>query len=210
MSDYSSAQEELTDSEKHGDMLVVDDDAANGMASASESVDLSDEDLVQKGDPSASHKSLQEIKQIAFHKPSLSLTLVTEGEDGSVTMKTEEYDNDQHVTLILENDEDAIEPTEQALKYDDDVEEDLGEALKDMAIMSSLVKSEKFMPKKKTRTASMKRRMGIIVNSSESEDDDFINKIALMPPTKSDDTPVLTVPAFLADECLTDVENIDE
>lgn len=218
MSEYSSATEEMSDTVKHTsldqDMLVVNEDIVSGSRSSRESVDVSDEEVPDnerlENDPC--NKSLQEMRRIAFQKPALSLTLVTEDEDGNVTLRTEEYDDDKHITLIMDN-EGESDPKEQeklqddADEEDDSVEEDLGEALKDMKVMSSLMKSRK--SDSHSAATAMKRRMGIIVSSSDSEDDDFLTKMALMP-IKSDDTPVLTVPVQLDEGCLTDVENIDD
>lgn len=221
MSEYSSAQEETNDSDNRTymdqDMLVVNEDIVSGSRSCCESVDVSDEEILAKegAEKDPCNKTLEEMKRIAFQKPTLSLTLVTEDEDGNVTVQTEEFNDDKHVTLIMDNEGESDETEQEKLasesvggKEDDSVEEDLGEALKDTKVMSSLMKTKTPAGSRST-TAAMKRRMGIIVSSSDSEDDGFITKMALMP-IKSDDTPVLTVPVQLDEGCLTDVENIDD
>ena len=220
MSEYSSVPEDSVDADNHTymdqDMLVVNEDVVSGLHSCYESVDVSDDETLtrEKTEIHPCNATLQELKRMAFQKPTVSLTLVTEDEDGNVTQRTEEYYDDKHVTLIMDNEGESDSAQEQLEtepvieKDDDSIEEDLEEALKDRKVMSSLMKSKK--PKVESiRSTGMKRRMGIIVSSSDSEDDDFLAKMALMP-IKSDDTPVLTVPVILDDGCLTDVENFDD
>lgn len=217
MSEYSSAQEDSPDSDRQTnvdqDLRVVNEDHGHGSHSCSESVDVSDEELLDK---EPSNVTLQEMKRIAFQKPAMSLTIVTEDADGNVTQVTQEFDDDKHVTLIIDNEGESDPAAQEKLdasteKGDEDcMEEDLGQALKDTKVMTSLMKSRKGRTERSAcRSAGMQRRHGIIVNSSDSEDDDFLTKMALMP-IKSDDTPVLTVPIKLEGGCLTDVENIED
>lgn len=214
MSGYSSAQEDVSDSAKPAqlieqDMLVVSDDVPTAPRSGRESLEVSDDETSNKviGQKMISGDETLEMKRIAFQKPSLSLTVMTEDEDGNVSLRTEEYEEDKHVTMIMDNEGADSQTGEGTGKDEDCVTEDLGEALKDMKVMSSLMKSRKSTAS--SRSAGMKRWKGTIVNDSDSDDDDIVAKLSLML-LKSDETPVLTVPVNLDDGCLTDTENFED
>lgn len=214
MSGYSSAQEDVSDSKPallmDQDMLVVCDDIHSAPRSGRESLDVSDDETSnQVAGQKLGEDATLEMKRIAFHKPSLSLTLMTEDEDGNVSLRTEEFEEDKHVTMMMDNEgSDGRTGEEDGTGQEEDgVQEDLGEALKDMKVMSSLMKSRKSTAS--SRSAGMKRWKGTIVNDSDSDDDDIVAKLSLML-LKSDETPVLTVPIKLEDGCLTDTENFED
>lgn len=189
-------------------MLVVNEDVSSMPRSSRESFDVSDEETAEKAsDQKVGSDEMRDIKRTAFQKPSLSLTLVTEDEDGNVSLRTQEFEDDKHVTLIMDNEEAARSGEGEEMEDESNVREDLGEALRDMRVMSSLMKSRK---SSSSRSAGMRRWKGTIIPpSSDSEDEDFISKMSLML-LKSDETPVLTVPVAVDDGCLTDTENIDD
>ena len=196
MTEYSlsSAADVTGDREQQG-LLVTDEDEGSSNQSSQESVDVSEEETPGHVDPSIA----SDVRRAAFEKPSLSLTMVSEDEDGNLTVQTQEYDVDKQVTVIIDNEGSAASEEDKSARE----EEGGSEEPEVRAPSSSSVRT------RASQSRGMKRRMGIIVSSSDSEDEDFITKLSLMP-LKSDDTPVLTIPLLMDDGCLTDVENLED